>query len=84
MAAEKRVWGFYIPDAPCMELVGGDWNMTCFFPEKLGISSSQLIFISFRGVAEPPTRIESLDRETYIHIENYRIYDIESIYLYKK
>ena len=30
-------------------LVGGDWNMTLIFPLILGMSSSQLTFIFFRG-----------------------------------
>ena len=31
------------------------WNMNFIFPEILGMSSSQLTFIFFRGVAQPPT-----------------------------
>ena len=32
------------------------WNMTFIFPFELGMSSSQLTFIFFRGVGQPPTR----------------------------
>ena len=31
------------------------WNINFIFPEILGMSSSQLTFIFFRGVAQPPT-----------------------------
>ena len=33
------------------------WLPFFIFPEILGISSSQLTFIFFRGVAQPPTRL---------------------------
>ena len=37
-------------------LAGGDWNMNFIFPLILGMSSSQLTFIFFRGIGIPPTR----------------------------
>ena len=37
-------------------LVGGLVAINFIFPEILGMSSSQLTFIFFRGVAQPPTR----------------------------
>jgi len=40
-----------------VKLVGGDWNHGVFMTfHILGISSSQLTFIFFRGVGIPPTR----------------------------
>ena len=40
-----------------MKTVSGWWFGTCFlFFHILGMSSSQLTFIFFRGVAQPPTR----------------------------
>ena len=34
------------------------WNINFIFPSLLGISSSQLTFIFFRGVAQPGYRLE--------------------------
>jgi hypothetical protein len=36
------------------------WNMNFIFPIQLGMSSSQLTFIFFRGVAQPPSSFCSL------------------------
>ena len=41
---------------PTSYLVGGDWLPSILFSHILGISSSQLTFIFFRGVAQTPTR----------------------------
>ena len=38
-------------------LVGGLVAINFIFPKKLGMSSSQLTLIFFRGVAQTPTRI---------------------------
>ena len=40
---------------PIGKYLAGWWFGCHFFPHRLGISSSQLTFIFFRGVAQPPT-----------------------------
>ena len=49
-----------------MILVGGDWNMTwIFFQKQLGMSSSHLTFIFFRGVETTNQIIAEGDLEIY-------------------
>ena len=47
-------WSNIHPYWTCINLVGG---LEHFFFHTLGMSSSQLTFILFRGVAQPPTRL---------------------------
>ena len=43
-----------------LQYIAGWWFGTFFIFHILGISSSQLTFIFFRGVAQPPTSIETV------------------------
>ena len=55
----KRTKTCWVKSSPHMikhHLVGGLVAINSIFPEILGISSAQLTFIFFRGVAQPPTR----------------------------
>ena len=64
----SNIWGFYHPidevfllkeiQLGCLEIgyTITDWWFGTFFFHILGISSSQLTFIFFSGVGQPPTR----------------------------
>ena len=73
----------YINKQHISDLVGGlePWNFITF--HILGMSSSQLTFIFFRGVGQPPTSdgisTEVMNQQWQIFLMIYQLYFIEAI-----